>query len=548
MDLSRQKYLKNYKSSFNATADNTISWITDLKTEFEEKITSLNEVRKERNAIIDRASKIFTKNKIKLSKPLGKYDNDELCEILTEKIDCLTGDDREVIQICKIQIDNRYKIIEDISKELNQLMIKLSNVSRLEDDSHEEVVVNFNDYKKKKGLVKEESIKEEITESSVPIISNEDPVIPALEVFNESLEDKGKFEAVLPDVEPEDIVSEVPIAPVLDTIEEEPELVEEELPIESDTSEVEEIVENIEEPLVEETEVESVEEIVPEEDIPEFIPGKEEIAEELSEEVQIDVVDNAIADEIEDEKIYQTMSIEPIDDSLIKDRAEVMADIIEEKVDDEFEQVVGIKQASPQLLASVNEMLDRRQIKDYTNPDSSFIGIEDDIIGEDDLFTYDNDISSGLSRDIVGAIDEDDEVDFVRKSDYDDVIDYNKIVTDYYSNNSDEAISFENQDDDSMPFTLDDKLTLDEIANNVYGDSDLWKDLYKYGSNKSKIDKRAREAHVSVSVAATNPGYLAGLELNFPVELVTYEEVPEDNYSSRYSYETVPRGRGRRAA
>lgn len=543
MDLSRQKYLKNYKSSFNATADNTISWITDLKTEFEEKITSLNEVRKERNAIIDRASKIFTKNKIKLSKPLGKYDNDELCEILTEKIDCLTGDDREVIQICKIQIDNRYKIIEDISKELNQLMIKLSNVSRLENDSHEEVVVNFNDYKKKKGLVKEE-----ITESSVPIISNEDPVIPALEVFNESLEDKGKFEAVLPDVEPEDIVSEVPIAPVLDTIEEEPELVEEELPIESDTSEVEEIVENIEEPLVEETEVESVEEIVPEEDIPEFIPGKEEIAEELSEEVQYDVVDNAIADEIEDEKIYQTMSIEPIDDSLIKDRAEVMADIIEEKVDEEFEQVVGIKQASPQLLASVNEMLDRRQIKDYTNPDSSFIGIEDDIIGEDDLFTYDNDISSGLSRDIVGAIDEDDEVDFVRKSDYDDVIDYNKIVTDYYSNNSDEAISFENQDDDSMPFTLDDKLTLDEIANNVYGDSDLWKDLYKYGSNKSKIDKRAREAHVSVSVAATNPGYLAGLELNFPVELVTYEEVPEDNYSSRYSYETVPRGRGRRAA
>lgn len=543
MDLSRQKYLKNYKSSFNATADNTISWITDLKTEFEEKITSLNEVRKERNAIIDRASKIFTKNKIKLSKPLGKYDNDELCEILTEKIDCLTGDDREVIQICKIQIDNRYKIIEDISKELNQLMIKLSNVSRLENDSHEEVVVNFNDYKKKKGLVKEE-----ITESSVPIISNEDPVIPALEVFNESLEDKGKFEAVLPDVEPEDIVSEVPIAPVLDTIEEEPELVEEELPIESDTSEVEEIVENIEEPLVEETEVESVEEIVPEEDIPEFIPGKEEIAEELSEEVQFDVVDNAIADEIEDEKIYQTMSIEPIDDSLIKDRAEVMADIIEEKVDEEFEQVVGIKQASPQLLASVNEMLDRRQIKDYTNPNSSFIGIEDDIIGEDDLFTYDNDISSGLSRDIVGAIDEDDEVDFVRKSDYDDVIDYNKIVTDYYSNNSDEAISFENQDDDSMPFTLDDKLTLDEIANNVYGDSDLWKDLYKYGSNKSKIDKRAREAHVSVSVAATNPGYLAGLELNFPVELVTYEEVPEDNYSSRYSYETVPRGRGRRAA
>ena len=66
----------------------------------------------------------------------------------------------------------------------------------------------------------------------------------------------------------------------------------------------------------------------------------------------------------------------------------------------------------------------------------------------------------------------------------------------------------------------------------------------KYGSNKSKIDKRAREAHVSVSVAATNPGYLAGLELNFPVELVTYEEVPEDNYRTQYSYSSS-RGRSR---
>ena len=533
MDLSRQKYLKNYKSSFNATADNTISRINGLKTEFDASITSLNDVRKKRNEIIDKASKVLTKNGIKLSQPLGKFENDELCRILTDSVSKLTGDDKETIEICKIQIDNRYKIIEDISKDLDKMMIDLSNMSRKEEDSQEETVLNLYEYRKKKGYI-EEPVKEEVTESSVPIISNEDPVIPALDVINETLEETGKFETVLPDVEPEEIVSETPSTPVLDTIEEEPELVEEELPINSEASEVEEVVEDAieEEPVVEETSVTEVEEIVPEEDVPEFVPG-----EELQEEAQVDEINDAIAEEIEEEKKYQTMSIKPVDDSLINES--VMSNIIEEQVDDEYEQVVGIKQASPQLLANVNAMLDERAVKDEVHPDASFIGVEEDIIGDDDLFSYDSDISSGLTRDLMDVVDDDD-VTFVQKDNeaINDYIDYIDQI------NKDEVVSFDNPDDDSMPFTLDDKLTLDEIANNVYGDSDLWKDLYKYGSNKNKIDKRAREAHVSVSVAATNPGYLAGLELNFPVELVTYEEVPEDNYSSRYSYE-APRGRSR---
>ena len=531
MDLSRQKYLKNYKSSFNATADNTISRINDLKSDFDAKITSLNDVRKKRNEIIDRASKVLTKNGIKLSQPLGRFENTELCSILDDSVNKLTGDDKETIEICRIQIDNRYKIIEDISTDLDKMMVDLSNMSRKEEDSHEEAILNLAEYRKKKGYV-EEPVKEEVTESSVPIISNEDPVIPALDVINESLEENGKFETVVPDVEPEVIISEQPFEPELDTIEEEPELVEEELPINSETSEevVEDTVE--EEPIVEETPVEEVEEIVPDEEIPEFVPS-----DELVEDVQVEDIDDAIAEEIEEERKYQTMSIKPVDDSLISDT--VMSDIIEEQVDDEFEQVVGIKQATPSLLANVNAMLEERAIKDEVRPDASFLGVEEDIIGDDDLFSYDNDISSGLTRDLMDVVDDDD-VTFIQK-DNDAINDY----IDYIDQiNKDEVVSFENPDDDSMPFTLDDKLTLDEIANNVYGDSDLWKDLYKYGSNKTKIDKRAREAHVSVSVAATNPGYLAGLELNFPVELVTYEEVPEDNYSSRYSYE-APRGRSR---
>ena len=557
LDLSRAQNIKNYKSSFGKTADKIIAEISNLKSNFDTDTASLNDVRKDRNEIIDRASKILQKNGIKLSKPLGKYDNFELCMILCDAAAKLEGADKETLEICSIQIDNRYHEIMSKSLSLETMMNRLSNMSVLEDDSHEEVVVDLKAIRKKKGLQEEP----EITETSNPIISNEEPVIPALDTFNESLDDKGEFEKVAPDVEPEVIVSETPQEPVLDTIEVEPELVEESLPIDSQVTEevleevveepVEEIVEEVTEEVAEEPAeeaVEAVEEIETED--ADFIPGEgfgDDILAEgpmddtLDAVTPVDEVAEALEDEVEEKK-YQTMSIKPIDDTLVKE-INVMSDIIDENEGKELEQVVGIKQATPTLLANVNAMLEERQIKVSSQPDTSFIGVEDDIIGDDDLFGYDNDVSSGLDRDLMDVV-EDDAPAFVQKEDESNIIDYLNYVD---TMNNDDVVSFDNQDDDSMPFTLDDKLTLDEIANNVYGDADLWKDLYKYGSNKAKIDKRAREAHVSVSVAATNPGYLAGLELNFPVELVTYEEVPEDNYSSQYSY-TSSRGRRGRAA
>ena len=557
LDLSRAQNIKNYKSSFGKTADKIIAEISNLKSNFDTDTASLNDVRKDRNEIIDRASKILQKNGIKLSKPLGKYDNFELCMILCDAAAKLEGADKETLEICSIQIDNRYHEIMSKSLSLETMMNRLSNMSVLEDDSHEEVVVDLKAIRKKKGLQEEP----EITETSNPIISNEEPVIPALDTFNESLDDKGEFEKVAPDVEPEVIVSETPQEPVLDTIEVEPELVEESLPIDSQVTEevleevveepVEEIVEEVTEEVAEEPAeeaVEAVEEIETED--ADFIPGEgfgDDILAEgpmddtLDAVTPVDEVAEALEDEVEEKK-YQTMSIKPIDDTLVKE-VNVMSDIIDENEGKELEQVVGIKQATPTLLANVNAMLEERQIKVSSQPDTSFIGVEDDIIGDDDLFGYDNDVSSGLDRDLMDVNDYDAPA-FVQKEDESNIIDYLNYVD---TMNNDDVVSFDNQDDDSMPFTLDDKLTLDEIANNVYGDADLWKDLYKYGSNKAKIDKRAREAHVSVSVAATNPGYLAGLELNFPVELVTYEEVPEDNYSSQYSYSSS-RGRRGRAA
>ena len=538
LDLSRAQNIKNYKSSFGKTADRIIAEITNLKSNFDTDTSSLNDVRKERNEIIDKAAKILQKNGIKLSKPLGKYDNFDLCMILCNAAAQLNGLDKETLEICSIQIDNRYHDIVNKSLSLETMMNRLSNMSVLEEDSHEEVVLDLKAIRKKKGL-DVEPVQETITETSNPIISNEEPVIPALETFNESLEDNTKTNSISNAVEPEVIVAETPVEPVLDTIEIEPELVHEEIPITSETSEEETAsVEELEEPTeeyVEEIVEESPDEV--EEIVSDYIDNFETDSEELNFEQTTEEPVEEIQEDTYSGQPYQVEDIEPMDDTLINES--VMSDIIDETVDEECEQVVGIKQASPELLESVNAMLEERAVNNYAD-DSSFDGLENDIINDEDLFGYDDDVTSGLTRDLMDVVDTEDNVPFVQREDDSNIIDYLSYVD---SMNQDDVVTFENQDDDSMPFTLDDRLTLDEIANNVYGDSDLWKDLYKYGTNKAKIDKRAREAHVSVSVAATNPGYLAGLELNFPVELVTYEEIPEDNYDSQYSYSSGRRGR-----
>jgi hypothetical protein len=538
LDLSRAQNIKNYKSSFGKTADKIIAEITNLKSNFDTDTSSLNDVRKERNEIIDKAAKILQKNGIKLSKPLGKYDNFDLCMILCNAAAQLNGLDKETLEICSIQIDNRYHDIVNKSLSLETMMNRLSNMSVLEEDSHEEVVLDLKAIRKKKGL-DVEPVQETITETSNPIISNEEPVIPALETFNESLEDNTKTNSISNTVEPEVIVAETPVEPVLDTIEIEPELVHEEIPITSEPSEEEiESVEEFEEPTeepVEEIVEESPDEV--EEIVNDYIDNFETNSEELNFEQTTEEPVEEIQEDTYSGQPYQIEDIEPMDDTLINES--VMSDIIDETVDEECEQVVGIKQASPELLESVNAMLEERAVNNNAD-DASFDGLENDIINDEDLFGYDDDVTSGLTRDLMDVVDKEDNVPFVPREDDSNIIDYLSYVD---SMNQDDVVTFENQDDDSMPFTLDDRLTLDEIANNVYGDSDLWKDLYKYGTNKAKIDKRAREAHVSVSVAATNPGYLAGLELNFPVELVTYEEIPEDNYDSQYSYSSGRRGR-----
>lgn len=91
----------------------------------------------------------------------------------------------------------------------------------------------------------------------------------------------------------------------------------------------------------------------------------------------------------------------------------------------------------------------------------------------------------------------------------------------------------EENDDECILFTITDKLTLKEIAKNVYQSESNWKPLYNYGTNTNKIDRKAAEYGVSVEEIASTPGYLADVTLQFPTLLVMPEEVEEENKSHR---------------
>lgn len=81
------------------------------------------------------------------------------------------------------------------------------------------------------------------------------------------------------------------------------------------------------------------------------------------------------------------------------------------------------------------------------------------------------------------------------------------------------------EEDECILFTINDKLTLKEIAKSVYQSESNWLPLYNYGTNTNKIDRKAAEYGVTVEEIVSNPGYLAEVTLQFPTLLVMPEEV-----------------------
>lgn len=72
---------------------------------------------------------------------------------------------------------------------------------------------------------------------------------------------------------------------------------------------------------------------------------------------------------------------------------------------------------------------------------------------------------------------------------------------------------------EDIPYTLHNGVTFVEIAENVYGDSSLWEDLYRYSTNKDVIDRKAQEFNVDVETAVNSPTILENTDLILPTEL-----------------------------
>ena len=168
---------------------------------------------------------------------------------------------------------------------------------------------------------------------------------------------------------------------------------------------------------------------------------------------------------------------------------------------EDLETVVSVKKASPELITSLNDILDKKS-KDIELPEATNDTNElDSIIEEVELgtFTYESDLDSSV-QDIITTLED------------------SELTNEESIEQTDEVMH--------MPFTIERNLTLKEIAERVYGYDYLWTEIYKYSTNEGIIDRIAAEHKISAEKVCTKPGYLNGVELLFPAELVITEATP----------------------
>lgn len=150
VDYSRAAISKSCKESFDKAATNVIDYIKELQDKYEQAWMELETFRKERAAIIEKSIQTLKNAGVKLNRPLGRCNNEELNNELLSVVDELPFAEKEEIQTSIIRINNRYHEIVKRGKILDELSEELSNTRVLENDAKEEVIISLSDYKKKK--------------------------------------------------------------------------------------------------------------------------------------------------------------------------------------------------------------------------------------------------------------------------------------------------------------------------------------------------------------------------------------------------------------
>ena len=118
-------------------------------------------------------------------------------------------------------------------------------------------------------------------------------------------------------------------------------------------------------------------------------------------------------------------------------------------------------------------------------------------------------------------------------------IDDNSIQEFFSSNFEDSAEGPEDKDDeeevesndneDEVTVTLRGDRSLSDIVETIYGDSSYWNYVYNYSvKNRNIISQKAEEQDLTVDEAIKNPTALAGIEVSFPTEIVTFVKSDEE--------------------
>lgn len=206
-----------------------------------------------------------------------------------------------------------------------------------------------------------------------------------------------------------------------------------------------------------------------------------------------------VEDDYEDEVVISVPKKESKKDTNVSKKE--TQDKVSSNLDD-LEKVVDIHLASNELIADLDKKTGKEEkIDDYTDDDIRYFTATD---------LYDTNELASIQ----------DEVDYISS------VKEIEELKDAHSEDNSECILF----------TIDEKLTLKEIAQNVYQSENNWEPLYNYGSNTNKIDRKAAEYGIPVEEVASTPGCLEGVTLQFPTLLVMPEELEEeaDNHKFRH--------------
>ena len=150
MDLFHATGLKNHKASFDATYNAIEFSINQIKNSYNEKWNELNEVRKKWAAIQEKIIFIVKSNGLKFSKSLDKCTNEEMIAEI-ERLAALIPEECMVLKKYEDGLILYYKKILSLAEELETLSKKINLMNPQEIDKDEELIIDLDDYRKKRN-------------------------------------------------------------------------------------------------------------------------------------------------------------------------------------------------------------------------------------------------------------------------------------------------------------------------------------------------------------------------------------------------------------